>query len=474
MPKGSLRESLFCYSDDMGRMRQALVERERLVLLVSILASFVAFLDGSIVNVALPAIMRTFGGGLATQQWVIDAYAITLGAFMLIAGSFSDLFGRKRILRIGLLGFGVASLLCALAPSGVVLVLARALQGLAGALLVPSSLALIISAFSGSAQGKAIGKWTAWTGIAFVVGPLLGGFLVDISSWRWIFAVNVLPIALTLWLLGMLEVADHPRGETKVDFVGAAACAVGLGGPVFALIEQGRYGWRSPLIASPLVIGVIAFWFFLQYERRARHPMLPLSLFKIRNFSVGNIATAAIYGGLSVASFIITVFVQQVAGYSALRAGMATLPVTFMLFLLSPRFGALGAKFGPRWFMAGGPAVAGGGFLLLIRVSAAAPYWSQLFPGILLFGLGLSMTVAPLTSAVLSSIDSERAGIGSAINNAVSRVAGLTAVAAVGILTGPTLRTAGFHRTLLGIAVLMFVSAIISAVGIQNVRPKED
>lgn len=456
------------------KVRQVLAERERLVLLVSILASFVTFLDGSIVNVALPAIVHNLGGGLATQQWVVDAYAITLGALMLIAGSFSDLFGRKKILQLGLIGFGVASLLCAVAPNGLVLILARATQGAAGALLVPSSLALIMSVFSqGDGVGKAIGTWTAWTGISFVIGPPLGGLLIDVASWRLIFLVNVLPIIFTLWLLQKLTVDDRPHKKVNVDVVGAVSCALGLGGSVFALIEQGRYGWSDPLVYVPLVLGVLSFGYFLVYERRAANPMLPLSLFASRNFSVGNVATAAIYAGLSVSSFIITVFVQQVGGYSALRAGAVTLPISIMMFFLSSRFGMLGAKFGPRWFMAAGPLVAACGFLLLLRVNADVRYWTALFPGIVVFGLGLSMTVAPLTSAVLGAIESGRSGIASAVNNAVSRVAGLGAVAAIGIVTGSTLTSVGFHRVLICIAMLMFVGAVVSAIGIQNkVKPE--
>ncbi|HVX58774.1 MAG TPA: MFS transporter, partial [Candidatus Saccharimonadales bacterium] len=272
---------------------------QKTVIAVAILASFVAFLDGSVVNVALPAMMRNLGGGLMLQQWVVDAYLITLGALMLIAGSLSDIFGRNRVMKLGLWGFGIASLICAFAPSGGVLIGARALQGVAGALLVPSSLAMIISAFSGEAQGKAIGTWTAWTGIAFLVGPLLGGFLVDISSWRWIFAINVAPIAVTLYLLSKLT-PDKPRSkEVKLDVTGAFLSALGLGSSVYALIEHTRYGWGNPLIISTLVIGITALIAFLWHENKAEAPMLPLSLFRVRNFSAGNVATLFIYAALS-------------------------------------------------------------------------------------------------------------------------------------------------------------------------------
>ena len=293
---------------------------QRLVLVVSILAAFVAFLDGAIVNVALPAIQRDLGGGLATQQWVVDAYLLTLGSLILIAGSLSDLLGRRKILSIGLWGFGIASLLCAVAPNATLLILFRALQGIAGALLVPSSLALIIATFSGPAQGKAIGTWTAWTGISFILGPLVGGFLVDQASWRWIFAINVLPIAVTLYLLKGVKIKRDETTKTPIDYVGTLLTAVGLGSTVFALIEQQHYGWSSPLIYLPLIIGLALLAIFLAYENRTAHPMLPLSLFKNHNFSVGNVATLSVYAGLTASFFLLVVFLQQVAGYSALAA----------------------------------------------------------------------------------------------------------------------------------------------------------
>jgi len=399
---------------------------------VSILASFVAFLDSAIVNVALPAIQHELGGGLSAQQWIVDAYLLTLGSLILIAGSLSDLLGRKKILSLGLIGFAVTSLLCAVAPNSSLLIIFRALQGIAGALLVPSSLALIISAFSGPAQGKAIGSWTAWTGISFIIGPLLGGFLVDQASWRWIFAINVVPIVITLYLLRSVKAVQDSRSKATVDYFGAILCALGLGGPVFALIEQSHYGWGNPLIYLPLVLGVALFIGFLIYEKKSEHPMLPLSLFQNHNFSIGNIATLAIYAGLSAATFLLVVFLQQVGGYSALAAGLSLLPVTLILFVLSPRMGALAGKYGPRLFMGFGPIIAALGFLLMLRLGAHISYWSQLFPGIIIFGVGLSATVAPLTSAILGDVEPSQAGIASAVNNAVARVAGLVAIAAVG------------------------------------------
>jgi EmrB/QacA subfamily drug resistance transporter len=442
-------------------------KKQRLVLVISILASFVAFLDGSVVNVALPAIAKSLGGGLVTQQWVVDAYLLTLGSLILIAGSLSDLVGRKRILEFGLMGFGVASLLCTVAPSSAVLIFARALQGVAGALLVPSSLAIIIANFSGEAQGKAIGSWTGWTGISFLIGPLVGGFLVDVSSWRWVFAINVVPIALTLWLLTKLEMKDDGKPGTRVDWTGAWLGALGLAGTVFALIEQPRYGWSNAIIWLPLVLGLVMLGVFVYYEGKIKDPMLPLELFKIRNFTYGNLATIAIYAALSVATFVVVVFVQQFAHYSAFQAGLTLVPVTLEMLVLSPRFGALAGKYGPRWFMASGPVVAAAGFALMLRVDASVNYWTQLLPGILVFGLGLSTTVAPLTSAVLGSIKAQNAGIASAVNNAIARIAGLVAVAAVGVIVG-SLDLSGFHHGIMAMVLLLVLGGVISAVGIRG------
>jgi EmrB/QacA subfamily drug resistance transporter len=445
-------------------------KNQKLVLIVAILASFVAFLDGSVVNVALPAISHELGGGLTTQQWVVDAYLITLGACILIAGSFSDLFGRKRILTYGLIGFGAASILCAVAPSAVFLVSARALQGIAGALLVPSSLALIISAFSGPAQGAAIGRWTAWTGIAFLVGPILGGFMVDAASWRLVFAINVLPIAVVLWLMRRLELPEQIRENTKVDVLGAVLCVFGLGLPVYALIEQPRYGWSSPIILGSLIVGLAAFAAFIWHEKRTRNPMLPLELFKVRNFGVGNLATTAIYAGLSSMTFLMAIFLQQVVGYKATAAGVALLPITILMFFLSSRFGALSGKYGPRLFMAAGPIIAAIGTATFLHLNQHTSYWTGILPGVIIFGIGLSVTVAPLTAAILGAIDSRQAGIGSAVNNAVARIAGLIAIAVVGLLAGTTLGPDGFHKGIILTAVLLLVGGIISAVGIENLK----
>lgn len=445
----------------------------RIVLWVAILASFVAFLDGSIVNVALPAIARDLGGGLVIQQWVLDGYLLALGSLILVAGSVSDAFGRVRTLRIGLLLFGVASLMCTAAPTGPFLVFARLVQGAAAALLVPSSLALITSSFTNEARAKSIGLWTGWTGTAFIAGPLLGGLLVDAASWRLVFAVNVLPIGATLFLLARLPDPLPPVVRPRIDLVGALLAAFGLAGPVFALIVQGGLGWGSPLVLAPMVGGVACFAAFIWWESRAPEPMMPLELFRSRNFAVGNLATAAIYAGISLGLFIIPVFLQEAAGLSAVAAGMATLPMTLMSLALSAYFGTLSGRFGPRLFMATGPVIGALGFLMMLGTRVPVDYWWQLLPGVVVFGLGLSITVAPLTSAVLGSITPAQAGIGSAVNNAVARVAGLLAIASAGLIVGPALDDAAFHRVVLATAVLLFTGGLVSALGISNNRPAD-
>jgi len=447
------------------------VSRSTRVLVVAVIVSFCAFLDGAITNVALPAISDEMGGGLVLQQWVVDAYLLTLGSLILIAGSLSDSFGRLRIIRIGLYGFGVTSLLCAVAPTGEILVVARALQGSAGALLVPSSLALIVSTFSGAEQGRAIGRWTAWTTSAFLVGPLLGGLLVDAVSWRLIFAINILPIVAVLVLMRPLGRDEPLLDRPRVDWLGAVLGVVGLGGTVFALIEQGRFGWGSPVILVPFVAGVVALVLFIWWEGRVAAPMLPLALFRARNFAIGNLSTWFVYAGFALGPFAITIFVQEIGGYTAFQAGLATLPPTIMLVLLGSWFGGLSGRFGPRLFMAVGPLVAAVGFLLTLAVDADAFYWTQFFPGVLLLGLGMAITVAPLTSAILGAVDPSHAGIGSAVNNAIARIAGLVAVALSGVIVGSALDVVGYHRAAIATAIMLAIGGVISAFGITN-RPE--
>lgn len=439
------------------------------VLVVAILASFVAFLDGSVVTVALPAITRELGGGLALQQWVVDAYLVTLGALMLLAGSLADTFGRPLVMRIGVVAFGVASVLCALAPSGGVLVAMRAAQGLAGALLVPTSLALIVSTFTGEAQGRAIGRWTAWTSLAMIAGPILGGVFVDALSWRLVFAINVLPIAAVLWLLAGLSEPARPQRASGIDVLGGALAALSLGGIVFALIEQERLGWAHPGVWLPAALGVACLAGFLVREARATAPMLPLSLFRERNFWAGNLATAFVYGALGLGPLILMLFLQEVAGFPATLAGAALIPSTLVLLAASSTFGRLAGRLGPRLFMTVGPLVAAAGFgILLLGLRERVDYVTQVLPAIVVFGLGLSITVAPLTAAILGAVDESRSGIASAVNNTVARVAGLVTVACAGLVVGGALDVDGAQRAFIVVAVLLVAGGAVSAAAIRD------
>ncbi len=406
---------------------------QRLTLIATILGSTVVFLDSTVVNVALPAISEGLDVGLAGQQWVVEAYTLALVSLLLVGGSLGDQFGRRKVFVIGLVGFGATSILCAVAPSEEFLIGARALQGIAGALLVPGSLAIVASTFEGEARGKAVGMWTAWTGIATVVGPAGGGALIGISSWRAIFWVNIPVIAATVMLT--LHSVEESRDEDAflgIDWAGIALSAIGLGGPTFALIEQPSRGWSDPVVWLPMLVGILSFGLFILREAKARHPMLPLWLFKIRNFWVTNVTTLSTYAGLIGGLFFVGLYLQQVVGYSPLEAGLATTPISILMFFLSPRFGRIASGTGPRAPMTAGPIVGGLGLLLLLRVDTSASYLADVLPGLLVFGVGLSATVAPLTATVLDSVDEHRVGIASGVNNGVSRVAGLLAIAILG------------------------------------------
>ena len=457
-----------------------MTRRQTLTLVAAILGSGVATIDGSIVNVALPAIERDLGGGLTGQQWVSNAYLLALASLILIGGSLGDVYGERRVFAIGIGAFGVLSLACALAPTIETLIAARALQGAAGALVTPSSLAIIIGAFSATERGAAIGAWTAWGAIAAIIGPLAGGWIVDQASWRWIFAINVPLVIVTLGLILAAVPPAGARSGRRVDVVGATLCVVGLGGFVFALIEQPKHGWSSPVIFLPLVGGVVAFAAFVVYERRAKEPMLDLELFTHRNFAVGNVETFAMYAGLGILFFFLVIFLQQVAGYSALESGLATVPVTVVMFALSRRFGALADRHGPRLFMGAGPLVAAVGIVLLLRTGLDTSYATDVLPAMLIFAVGLAMTVAPLTATVLADAEERDAGIASAVNNAVARVAGLIGVSVLGVVVAQTLvgdtfaandeSVRAFHQVVVVCAVLVAGGGIVGALGIVNPR----
>jgi EmrB/QacA subfamily drug resistance transporter len=469
--------------------------QQRLTLVATILGSTVVFLDSTVVNVALPAIADGLDAGLAGQQWVVEAYMLALVSLLLVGGSLGDQFGRRRMFVVGLLGFGVTSMLCAVAPTVEFLIAARALQGIAGALLVPGSLAIVAATFEGAARGKAVGTWTAWTGIATVVGPAGGGALIGVTSWRAIFWVNLPLIAVTVALtLHSVRESRDPDAFHGIDWLGIALSAAGFGGPVFALIEQPARGWGDPLVWIPFVAGIACFVLFVVREARARHPMLDLALFRIRNFAVANLTTLATYAGLIGGLFFVGLYLQQVVGYSPLEAGLATTPISLILFVLSPRWGKLASGTGPRLPMTIGPIVGGIGLLLLLRVNADPDYAGDVLPALIVFGLGLSATVAPLTATVLDSVEERHVGIASGVNNGISRVAGLLAIAVLGAVISAyfaanvdgdvpgaplTARaadasTSAFHLGI-GIAgLLMIAGGVVSGVGIENPRRRRE
>ena len=416
---------------------------KQLALLAAIMGSFVAGLDSTAVNVALPAIREDLGGGLAGQQWVSNAYLLTLGSLILVGGSLGDLYGERRVFSIGVGGFGLVSVLCAVAPSIEFLIAGRALQGAFGALLTPSALALIIATFPVAERGAAIGSWTAWSGISTVIGPLVGGYLVDAVSWRLIFAINVPFVALTLVLIAVAVPArERGTAHVRLDWIGAVLTFFGLAGPVLALIRQPVVGWSSIEVWGPGIAGIVLLGLFVLHEHRTASPMLPLGLFKRRNFAIGNLQTFAMYGGLSVTFFFLVLFLQQVAGYDALQAGLALMPATLVLFALSKRAGRLADRLGPRLFMGIGPLVSALGLVLMLGIDANLNYLTDLLPALLIFSLGLSATVAPLTATVLADADESNAGIASGVNNAIARVAGLLAVAAIGAVVSAQFNSA--------------------------------
>jgi len=438
------------------------------VLVVAIIVSMVVFLDSSVVDLALPATARDLGGGLSLQQWIVDGYLLALAATILPGGSISDLFGRVPVMRFGLAAFGTGSMLAATAPFPPMLITGRVIQGVGGAFLVPGSLALINSTFDRADRPAAIGSWTAWTGTAFALGPLLGGLAVDFLSWRWIYALSAIPMvigfALTFWLRPMPGPCQH----THLDIAGAALSAVGLSATVFALIESQRRGWADPLVTASMVVGVAALLAFVAWERRASHPMLPLGLFAVRNFAGANLATAFVYGGLTLGSLATGLYLQEVASYSALVAGLVTLPSPVMSFLFARRIGRAATRIGPWVFLMAGPVLAGFGLLLIHPSAYGFNIFTHVLPGRIVVAVGLVVTITPLTALNLSSVEPAQSGIASAIQNAVGRLSALIAVACVGLIAAGPLTDASFARLLQASAVLFFVGAVISGLITTN------
>lgn len=418
--------------------------RERATLLVAILGLGITILDETVVFVALPAMERDLALGLNGQQWVVNGYLLTLSAFLLLGGSLADLFGRRRLFLYGLAGFGVASLACALAPSGETLIAFRLLQGLAAAMLMPSTLSLLTSCFEGKARAAAIGSWSAWGGVSAAIGPLVGGVLIDAFSWRAIFVLS-LPLvaaamAVTVW--GVSESRDERLSSRRVDASGAALAAVALAGLAFGLIQGPTVGWTSASVIGAFSLSAVATAAFVVRERRARAPMLPLTLFRIRNFTAANAATLALYGVFNGNFFILIIYLQTALDYSALAAGAASVPLTLMMVGLASRLGRLTAPLGPRRPMALGLLLIASGLGVLAALEPGDSYWTMVLPGVLLFGLGLAFAVPPLTDAAVSSVPDSRSGLASAVNNAVARTAALLFVAVLGLVFAVTFRAA--------------------------------
>jgi len=440
----------------------------RRVMLVAILVSMVVFLDGTVVNLALPATERDIGGGMCSQQWVVDGYLLAVAATVLPGGAISDLFGRIPVMRFGLVAFGAGSALAAIAGTPAMLIAGRLVQGLGGAFLVPGSLALINSAFDRADRPAAIGSWTAWTGTAFAVGPLLGGLTVDFLSWRWIYVLSAIPMVIGFALTFWLRPTPGPSERPRVDVAGAALSSVGLAATVYALIESGRHGWDDSLITGALVVGVAALLAFVAWERRASQPMVPLGLFTIRNFTGANLVSAFVYGGITMGSLAIALYLQEVAGYSATAAGLITLPSPIMSLLFARSVGGMAARIGPRIFLMTGPALAGIGLLLIRPTPHGFHVVTDVLPGRILLAIGMVLAITPLTAVNLSSVRSAHSGIAAAIQNATGRTSALIAVACVGLIAAGTLTDASFTRLLQVSAALFFIGAVIGGLAIRN------
>jgi EmrB/QacA subfamily drug resistance transporter len=440
------------------------------IIAATVLGSGIAFLDSTVVNVALPAIARDLHTDTAALQWTVDAYLVTLTALLLLGGSIGDRYGRKRTFIAGLIAFTIASVGCAAAPTSGVLVVARAVQGIGGAFLVPGSLAIIGATFASDQRSRAIGAWSGLAGVASAIGPFVGGWLVDAVSWRLVFIINV-PLA-AIALVVTLKYVPETKAPVAVpiDIVGAVLASAGLAVMCYGLIEQ-------QVIAT--IVGLALLAAFVWVESRSAHPMLPLSLFQNRQFTGANLTTLAVYAALGASTFFLVLQLQLALGYSALEAGASLLPVTVLMLFLSPRAGALAQRIGPRIPMTVGPIVVGIGMLMFTRISPGSTYFTSVFPAAVVFGLGLASTVAPLTATVLAAADDSDLGVASGVNNAVARLAGLLAVAvlpaAVGLETtlAPDPLSNVVHTALRWSALVAVLGGVIAFLTVRTARPVE-
>jgi EmrB/QacA subfamily drug resistance transporter len=452
----------------------------RWVLLATVLGSAVASIDATVVGIALPAIGRDFHVGLAALQWVVTAYTMTLAGLLLLAGSLGDKYGRKKVFMIGVIWFAVASLGCSVAPDATILILARALQGVGAALLTPGSLAILEAVFRPDDRGKAIGAWSGYAGVGTAIGPFIGGYLVQAVSWRLIFVIN-LPLAALVVAVTLRHVPESrdPEATGPIDVRGGTLVTLGLIGLTYGLIEGPGGNWTRPAVLAALLGGIALLGAFVWQEQRMVAPMLPLSLFASTQFTATNLITFVVYGGIGGALFLLPIELQQVSGYTALEAGISLLPVTVITLALSRRSGALAARIGPRLQMTVGPVMVGIGLALFSRITSSGDYLTEVLPAVVVFGFGLAVTVAPLTSTVLAAAPAERAGIASAVNNDVARAAALIAVAllpAAGGITGdayrhPALFSGGFHSASLISAALCVAGGVLALFTVRNPAP---
>jgi EmrB/QacA subfamily drug resistance transporter len=456
--------------------------RARWVLAATALGSGMVFLDGTVVNVALPSMGRDLNADVGGLQWIINGYMLMVASLILLSGSLGDRLGRRRLFVTGVIWFALASAICAAAPTLEVMIAGRVLQGIGGALLTPGSLAILQTSFQHSDRGKAVGTWSGLTSVSAAVGPFIGGWLVDSGSWRLIFLLN-LPLAAVTVALALRHVPES-RDETatgKLDVAGAALATLALGGLTFGLISAGDRGFSDPTVLAALIAGVVCLVAFVEVERRSSHPMLPPGIFANLRFTGANLVTVVVYGALGTATFLVVVYLQEVLGYSALRAGAALLPMTLLMLTLSGYVGSLSDRIGARTPMTIGPLLMSCGFLLLLRVKPGAGYVSAVLPAVVVLGLGLVSTVAPLTATVLSSVEDHHAGIASGVNNAVARSAQLISVAAIPLAAGitgdayrnPVAFSSGFRTAMWISASLSAAGAVLAFVTLADRRPTD-